>query len=118
MDDSAENELWTPHGIVYPQGIEYIPTQAHSISCFMRMCQLSEIFNQILIHIYDPMGQNSETEIDNCLASEGEALRRWWQDLPKFLRIDFKALPSQCPPSHIVTLKYDSFPKLVIYVTN
>lgn len=105
MDDSAENELWVPHGIVYPDGVHYIPTQAHSISCFMRMCQLSEIFNQILIHIYDPMGQNSETEVNNCLANEGEALNRWRHDLPDFLRIDHKALPSQCPPSHIVTLK-------------
>ncbi|PMD32550.1 fungal-specific transcription factor domain-containing protein [Hyaloscypha variabilis F] len=116
LDDSAENELWTPHGIVYPQGMGYIPTQAHSISCFMRMCQLSEIFNQILIHIYDPMGQNSEEEINNCLASEGDALMRWWQDLPDCLRIDFKALPSQCPPSHIVTLNclYLTF-KILLY---
>lgn len=82
------------------------------------MCQLSEIFNQILIHIYDPMGQNSEMEINNCLASEGDSLRRWWQDLPDFLRIDVKALPSQCPPSHIVTLKYSSSPKRVVHLAD
>jgi hypothetical protein len=82
----------------------------------MRMCQLSEIFNQILIHVYDPIGQNSEMEINTCLANEGDSLRRWWQDLPDFLRIDAKALPSQCPPSHIVTLKYVSFPKAVVYL--
>ena len=108
MDDSAENEMWTPHGIVYPPGIEYPPTQAHSISCFMRMCQLSEIFNQILIHIYDPLGQNSELEVQTCLANEGQALRVWWEELPNFLRIDTKTPPVQCPPSHIVTVKYDS----------
>jgi hypothetical protein len=72
----------------------------------MRMCQLSEIFNQILIHMYDPVGQNSEVEVDSCLAKEGEALKLWWQNLPDFLRIDVKTPPSQCPPSHMVTLKY------------
>ena len=74
----------------------------------MRMCQLSEIFNQILIHIYDPLGQNSELEVQTCLANEGQALRVWWEELPNFLRIDTKTPPVQCPPSHIVTLKYDS----------
>ncbi|KFY46759.1 hypothetical protein V494_00339 [Pseudogymnoascus sp. VKM F-4513 (FW-928)] len=104
LDDSAENELWSPHGIVYPEGMEYTPTQAHSISCFVRMCQLSEIFNQILIHIYDPLQENSEDEIQTCLVVEGEALKRWWKDLPDFLRIDPREMPLQCPPSHIVTL--------------
>ena len=107
MDDSAETELWIPHGIAYPPGMEYPPTQAHSTSCFMRMCQLSEIFNQILIHIYDPLGLNSEMQIRTCLAGEGEALRRWWEELPDFLKIDAKTPPSYCPPSHIVTLKYN-----------
>ncbi|KFY97135.1 hypothetical protein V498_02238 [Pseudogymnoascus sp. VKM F-4517 (FW-2822)] len=104
LDDSAENELWSPHGIVYPEGMEYAPTQAHSISCFVRMCQLSEIFNQILIHIYDPLQENSEDEIQTCLMVEGEALKLWWKDLPNFLRIDPREMPLQCPPSHIVTL--------------
>ncbi|OBT46304.1 hypothetical protein VE00_02727 [Pseudogymnoascus sp. WSF 3629] len=104
LDDSAETELWSPHGIVYPEGMEYAPTQAHSISCFVRMCQLSEIFNQILIHIYDPLQENSEDEIQTCIMVEGEALKSWWKDLPNFLRIDPREMPLQCPPSHIVTL--------------
>ncbi|KAH9217762.1 fungal-specific transcription factor domain-containing protein [Leptodontidium sp. 2 PMI_412] len=116
LDDSAETELWKPHGIVYPEGFEYPPTQAHSISCFMRMCQLSEIFNQILIHIYDPLGRNAEAEIQACLASESRALGKWWDDLPTFLRIDAKELPAYCPPSHIVTLNclYHTF-KILLY---
>ncbi|KFX89561.1 hypothetical protein O988_08591 [Pseudogymnoascus sp. VKM F-3808] len=104
LDDSAENELWSPHGVVYPEGMEYAPTQAHSISCFVRMCQLSEIFNQILIHIYDPLQENSEDEIQTCLTVQGEALKLWWKDLPSFLKIDPREMPLQCPPSHIVTL--------------
>ena len=75
MDDSAETEPWVPHGIVYPLGIEYPHTQAHSTSCFMRMCQLSEISNEILINMYNSLGQNSEMELEACLHSEGEALR-------------------------------------------
>ncbi|KAK0109350.1 hypothetical protein ONS96_003168 [Cadophora gregata f. sp. sojae] len=116
LDDSAETEFWKPHGIVYPEGFDYPPTQAHSISCFMRMCQLSEIFNQILIHIYDPLGRNSEAEIQACLATESRALGRWWDDLPSFLRIDAKELPAFCPPSHIVTLNclYHTF-KILLY---
>lgn len=72
----------------------------------MRMCQLSEIFNQILIHIYDLLARNAEPEIQAYLATESRALGRWWDDLPEFLRIDAKYLPAYCPPSHIVTFKY------------
>ncbi|KAL2071784.1 hypothetical protein VTL71DRAFT_13019 [Oculimacula yallundae] len=116
LDDSAETEIWKPHGIVYPDGFGYPPTQAHSISCFMRMCQLSKIFNQILIHIYDPLGRNSEAEVEACLATESRALELFWDDLPPFLRIDAKDLPSHCPPSHIVTLNclYHTF-KILLY---
>jgi hypothetical protein len=76
VDDSAEDELWSPHGIVYPERQGYPPRKAHSISCFRMMCQLSVIFNQILIHVYDPVRQNSVEEMRNCLQSEGESLRR------------------------------------------
>ena len=70
------------------------------------MCQLSEIFNKILIRVYDPLGQTTEPEIQACLDGEGRALKRWWEELPDFLRIDAANLPLYCPPSHIVTLKY------------
>lgn len=116
MDDSAEDELWLPHGVVYPEGQEYPPTQAHSISCFTQMCRLSAIFNEILVHIYDPLRSKTEQEIDDCLIREGFAMRQWWQDLPLFLKIDVQALPEHCPPSHIVTLNclYHTF-KILLY---
>jgi hypothetical protein len=73
----------------------------------MRMCRLAEIFNQILIHIYDPLHQNTEDEVQACLYNEGRALKLWWKDLPGFLKIDVHVdLPLYCPPSHIATLKY------------
>lgn len=106
VDDSAETEIWKPHGVKYASGVHYPPTPAHSISCFMKMCQLAEIFNQILIHIYHPLNHNTEAEIQACLSTEGEALRQWWEYLPSYLLIDVRDLPPFCPPSHIVTLKY------------
>lgn len=116
MDDSAEDELWIPHGLQFPPGQEYPATKAHSVSCFTQMCRLSAIFNEILVHIYDPLHSKTDQEVENCLTREGFALRQWWQDLPMFLRIDTQALPEYCPPSHIVTLNclYHTF-KILLY---
>ncbi|KAL4999429.1 fungal-specific transcription factor domain-containing protein [Aspergillus recurvatus] len=116
LDDYAEHELWSPHGIVYPQGSEYPPTTAHSISCFRWMCRLSIIFNQILIHIYDPSKIHTDSELSACLHSEGQSLKQWWDDLPDFLRIETENLPQHCPPSHIATLNclYHVF-KILLY---
>jgi hypothetical protein len=74
------------------------------------MCRLSVIFNQILIHMYDPADQNSEEEIQECILQEEVALDHWWEDLQVFLKIDTSAMPDDAPPSHIVTLKYDAMP--------
>lgn len=116
MDDSAEDELWVPHGLRYPEGQEYPPTKAHSITCFTQMCRLSAIFNEILTHIYDPLRSKTEQEVEDCLIREGFALRQWWQDLPPFLRIDAQSLPEYCPPSHIATLNclFHTF-KILLY---
>ena len=116
MDDSAEKELWLPHGIKCPNGQEYPATPAYSISCFTQMCRLSAIFNEILLHIYDPLRTKTEQEVDDCLIREGFAMRQWWQDLPIFLKMEAQALPRFCPPSHIVTLNclYHTF-KILLY---
>lgn len=71
----------------------------------MRMCQLSVIFNQILIHMYDPLRQNSEAEMHDCLNRQEAALGEWWESLPGFLKIENNVLPPLSPPSHVVTLK-------------
>ncbi|KAL1957265.1 hypothetical protein VTO42DRAFT_6171 [Malbranchea cinnamomea] len=104
LDDTAEIEIWTPHGVHFPEGVHYPPTQAHSTSCFMRMCSLSEILNQIIIHIYDPVRQSTDTQILNCVEEQGRNLEKWWNDLPPFLKLVVTNLPPYCPPSHIVTL--------------
>lgn len=97
--------MWSPFGLTYPEGVRYPPIAAHSSSCFTRMCQLSVIFNQILIHMYDPLQQNSEAEMRDCLVRQDAALKQWWEDLPQFLKLEAGMLPPLAPPSHVVTLK-------------
>ncbi|KAK8124229.1 hypothetical protein PG999_004147 [Apiospora kogelbergensis] len=115
-DDSAEEEMWIPHGIIFAPGKQYPPTRAHSTSCFIKMCELSVIFNQILINIYDPLHQLSQSVIEGCVRTEGAALQSWWDALPHFLRIDTDNIPAYAPPSHIVTLNslYHTF-KILLF---
>ncbi|KAM0217778.1 hypothetical protein ACHAPA_001352 [Fusarium lateritium] len=104
MDDSAENELWVPFDS--PQGSDwkYPPATAHSTSCFMSACQLSVIFNEILIHMYDPLLENTEAEMQECLQTQDPAMKVWWEQLPPYLKIELSAMPELAPPSHIVTM--------------
>ncbi|KLJ07279.1 hypothetical protein EMPG_17226 [Blastomyces silverae] len=104
LDDTAEIEIWTPHGVVFPEGTHYPPTQAHATSCFMKMCSLTEILNQIIIHIYDPIRKSTEAEFQTCVAQQSRNLERWWDELPAFLKLIVDHLPPYSPPSHIVTL--------------
>ncbi|KAL1872866.1 hypothetical protein Plec18167_006516 [Paecilomyces lecythidis] len=104
LDDTSEIEAWTPHGVVFPEGMQYPPAQAHSTSCFMRMCGLAEILNQIIIHIYDPVRKSTESEFYTCVQEQGRNLKEWWEELPEFLKLVATNLPLYCPPSHIVTL--------------
>ncbi|KAI8297563.1 Nitrogen assimilation transcription factor nit-4 [Colletotrichum sp. SAR11_59] len=116
FDDSAENESWTPFGVVPEGGWKYPPSAAHSTSCFTQMCRLSVIFNEILVHMYDPVRPNSQAEMQECLAKQEPALRQWWDELPPHLKMDSTALPALAPPSHIITLNalYRTF-KILLY---
>ncbi|KAG5933606.1 hypothetical protein E4U53_000936 [Claviceps sorghi] len=117
FDDSAENDLWVPFGIPQTDPAQkYPPTTAHSATCFMSMCRLSVIFNEILIHMYDPLSQNTDAEIQACLDSQEPLLQQWWDRLESHLKIDSASLPALAPPSHIVTLNclYHAF-KILLY---
>lgn len=111
VDDSAEIELWAPFG-QSPNGStwDYPPTMAHSASCFLSMCRLSVIFNNILLHMYDPLMRNTEAEMEECFQTQEVALQQWWDQLAPYLRLDSGSLPVIAPPSHIVTLKYETEP--------
>ncbi|PGH02779.1 hypothetical protein AJ79_07544 [Helicocarpus griseus UAMH5409] len=104
LDDTAEIEIWTPHGVIFPEGTHYPPTQAHATSCFMKMCSLTEILNQIIIHIYDPIRKSTEAEFKTCVEQQSRNLEKWWDELPQFLKLIVDRLPPYSPPSHIVTL--------------
>ncbi|KAH3929956.1 hypothetical protein HBH44_148850 [Parastagonospora nodorum] len=100
MDDTAELELWMPHGLLS----SYPPKQAHSISCFIQMCGLAEILNQVLINLYSTAQNLSAAQAIQCAITEGSKLRAWWRDLPEHLKINLADPALECPPSHIVTL--------------
>ncbi|KAJ6120954.1 hypothetical protein N7523_005234 [Penicillium sp. IBT 18751x] len=104
VDDTSEIEIWTPHGVTFPDGAHYPPTQAHSTTCFIQMCGLAEILNQILVHIYDPMRQSTEAEFFDCVQDQAKNLGEWWDELPDYLRLVATDLPPYSPPSHIMTL--------------
>jgi hypothetical protein len=55
--------------------------------------------------MYDPLLQNSETEVQECFRTQEMAMQEWWDQLQPFLKIEPSALPAYSPPSHIVTLK-------------
>ncbi|KAL2871838.1 putative C6 transcription factor [Aspergillus lucknowensis] len=104
LDDTSELEPWTPHGVVFPEGTHYPQAPAHSTSCFVQMCGLMEILNQILIHIYDHNRQASEAEFHTCVREQSRNLVGWWDELPEHLKLLPTELPPYSPPSHIVTL--------------
>ncbi|KAL4994548.1 fungal-specific transcription factor domain-containing protein [Aspergillus recurvatus] len=104
LDDTSETESWTPHGVVFVDGSQYPPTQARSTSCFIEMCGLMEILNQILVHIYDHNRQISEAEFHTCVREQSRNLVGWWDNLPEHLKLRPIDLPSYSPPSHVVTL--------------
>ncbi|GJN70202.1 hypothetical protein PLICBS_004255 [Purpureocillium lilacinum] len=117
FDDSAEEDIWVPFG-AQQVGVtwKYPPTTAHSASCFMSMCRLSVIFNEILIHMYDPLSQNTDAEVQECLRTQEPAFQEWWNQLAPHLKLDPLALPAMAPPSHIVTMNclYHTF-KILLY---
>ncbi|KAM3439395.1 hypothetical protein MY4824_002670 [Beauveria thailandica] len=103
-DDSAENEPWQPFGMP-PDGRtwNYPASTAHSATCFIAMIRLSLIFNEILLHMYDPVIPNTEIEMLECLAIQGPALDKWWDDFPPYLKMDAANLPAIGPPTHLFT---------------
>ncbi|PHH80873.1 hypothetical protein CDD82_1453 [Ophiocordyceps australis] len=117
FDDSAEEDLWIPFGAQQASATwKYPPTTAHSASCFVSMCRLAVIFNEILVHMYDPLSQNTDAEAQECFSTQEPAFQEWWAQLPAHLRIDIASLPAVAPPSHIVTLNclYHTF-KILLY---
>ena len=105
LDDTAEIDIWMPQGLDQASTANYPPTQAHTTSCFINTCALSEILGMILMTMYNPARTSSLAEVADC-ATEGESrLTAWYSQLPGHLKMTLQPLPEFCPPSHIVTLK-------------
>lgn len=68
--------------------------------------------------MYDPLLQNTEAEMLECLQYQDPALRQWWDQLPPHLKIDPLALPALAPPSHIVTMKCVYLPNNIVIGAN
>lgn len=83
----------------------YPSSTAYSATCFIAMIRLSLIFNEILLHMYDPVIPNTESEMLECLATQGPALEKWWEDFPPNLKMDAAHLPAIGPPTHLFTSK-------------
>lgn len=105
LDDTSEIDIWTPQGLDQASTAEYPPTQAHTTSCFINTCALSEILNVILITMYNPAGTSTVAEVAKCATDAESRLTAWYSQLPAHLKMDLSPLPEYCPPSHIVTLK-------------
>lgn len=106
MDNHEDDQSWAPFGASpnIPAQSAF-PLPSHSLKCFAALSQVSIILNEVLLHMYDPLGQNTNTEMERCYRSQSEALQDWWERLDESLRIDVKQLPELVPPSHIITLK-------------
>jgi hypothetical protein len=70
------------------------------------MCALAEILNEILINLHNPSRELPRSQAYRCADSQSYKLRDWWRDLPEHLKINLSDPELECPPSHIVTLKY------------
>lgn len=82
------------------------PTVAHTESCFVMLCRLSEIISELLLHIYGASLGNTAAEVHSRAAGRGKNLQLLWEELPAALKLDVTNLSSSsCPPGHILLLK-------------
>ena len=105
LDDTGEIETWVPQGLDQSYVDNYPPMQAHTTSCFINTCALSKILNAVLVTMYNPVKESTLAEVAKCAFDEERRLATWHERLPAHLTISVQSLPTQCPPSHIVTLK-------------
>lgn len=101
VDDTAEIEAWTPHGIELSEGKPYPAQPAHSISCFTEMCRLSEIVNELLIQVYDPLQEGAKSGVQSALEELDMRLEEWWSNLPHFLVCSFLILYKSIQPDFV-----------------
>lgn len=107
MDDSAENEIWSPHCVdsmnLSKVAVgEYPQSKSHTVSSFENSCKLAVILNDIILHLYSRRESNTG---DDKLRVIRNSLDEWRQKSPPHLKYDPDQLPEICPPPHILTQK-------------
>ncbi|KAH8725732.1 fungal-specific transcription factor domain-containing protein [Phaeosphaeriaceae sp. PMI808] len=105
LDDSMELEIWTPYycdslNLTKLTQNQYPLRKSHAVSCFANSCKLSIIINDIIVQLYS---RRSRAIMESALRDIKTRLDVWRAESPAHLRYDPYALPSVCPPPHIIS---------------
>lgn len=107
VDDSADNELWSPYcedhlNLTKLAPGQYPATRSNAVSCFANSCRLSIIVNDIILQVYS---RRSRPITEAALKDIKVRLDLWRDQSPSHLRYDPNHLPDICPPPHIMSQK-------------
>lgn len=107
VDDSADNELWSPYSedhlnLTKLAPGQYPATRSNAVSCFANSCKLSIIVNDIILQVYS---RRSRPITEAALKDIKARLDLWRTQSPSHLRYDPNHLPDICPPPHIMSQK-------------
>lgn len=104
LDKFDDTRDWSPVQAV-EVGDTYTPVPSWNSTTFCAFCQLHELTTEmILLFSSTPSTENLATQIHSL----DTRFRALYDGMPEFLRIDDPVTMQQCPPPHIVSLKYDS----------
>lgn len=103
VDDFAEHEPWQPYYGADGDTLKNYPeTPCYTVSCFISLCKLCVIINDIILGLYS--GRKPEG-VGTFVRNMRHQLELWWVTLPAHLRIDTGNVPAILPPPHIISLK-------------
>lgn len=100
--------MWTPYcggdfiNVSKLTQTPYPPSRSHAVSCFSNSCKLSIVINDIIVQLYS---RRSRTITESALRDIKARLDTWRAESPVHLRYDPDALPSVCPPPHLISQK-------------
>lgn len=118
VDDSVENETWTPFagGNINLSNLavgSYPPYKSHAISCFTNSCKLAVILNDIIQGLYS---RKPNMDLNGTLVTISNSLDQWRRASPAHLVLNPDNVPAHSPPPHILTQKYVLPPKCQMFV--
>lgn len=106
-DDSDNGEYWAPVFLEDdgpPQAANYPQALAHESLTFENSCKLWMIIEDILTTVY--VTRAPFEECNQFVSNTHKQLQTYMWTLPGSISLDVRALPSICPPVHILTLKW------------